>query len=336
RPGDPDYLLGRSRETPHAYSDSTAAATSIHSGIKVFNGSVNIGTDYKQRTTIAHLAQRDYAMSVGAVTSVEISDATTAAAYAHNVSRDDYQDISRDFLGLRSISHRDEPLPGLDVLIGAGFGVNTKRDPSQGANFQPGNQYIADADLERISVEAGGKYRVVKRTSGRKGAELLNEAVDQSLAEQSRLLGFFGTAYGHLPFQTANGDCIPVGVSPKRTEVYTRADIEENPTLEQMTSAAIRRLERNPNGFWLLVESGDIDRANHANNLDDSIGSVLSGAKAFDEIVRWIEERDAWDESLVIVTADHGHAFNLTQPQVIADAATSEGSLPAAMIPVEQ
>jgi alkaline phosphatase len=335
-PGDLDYLLGRSRETSHAYSDSAAAATSINSGIKAFNGSVNIGTDYKQRTTIAHMAQRDYAMSVGAVTSVEISDATTAAAYAHNVTRDDYQDISRDLLGLRSIAHREEPLPGLDVLIGAGFGVNAKRDPSQGANFQPGNQYIADADLEKISVEAGGKYRVVKRTSGRKGAELLNEAVDQSLAEQSRLLGFLGTAYGHLPFQTANGDCIPVGVSPKRTEVYTRADIEENPTLEQMTSAAIRRLERNPNGFWLLVESGDIDRANHANNLDDSIGSVLSGAKAFDEIVRWIEERDAWDESLVIVTADHGHAFNLTQPQVIADAAASEGALPAAVVPVEQ
>jgi alkaline phosphatase len=334
--GDPDYLLGRNKETSHAYSDSSSAATSINSGIKTFTGSVNIGMDSTQRNTIAHIAQREYGMAVGAVTSVEISDATIAAAYAHNVSRDDYQDISRDLLGMRSVSHRDEPLPGLDVLIGTGFGVNAQRDRAQGSNFQPGNQYIADLDLEQISVDAGGTYRVVTRTGGRSGAEVLNEAVDRSLAEQSRLLGFFGTAYGHLPFQTANGDWVPVGASPKKTEVYKHADIAENPTIEQMTSVAIRRLEGNPNGFWLLVEAGDIDRANHANNLDDSIGSVLSGARAFDEIVRWIEQRDGWDESLVIVTADHGHAFNLTQPQVIADAAASEASTSSTGFPVRK
>jgi alkaline phosphatase len=324
---DLDYLTGRSKAIPHTFTDSTAAATSISTGIKTFNGSVNIGPDYKPLTTIAHLAQLEYRMSVGAVTSVTICDATVAAAYAHNVSRDDFQDISRDLLGLPSISHRMDPLPGLDVLMGAGFGVNDQRGWAQGSNFLPGNEYIAEADLQRVSVEAGGNYRIAKRTSGQNGAVVLKEALDRSLAEQSRLIGFFGTQYSSLPFQTANGDWTPVGASPEKAEKYSLEDIEENPTLAEMTYTAIRRLERNPNGFWLLVESGDVDRANHRNNLDDSIGAVLSGADAFDTIVRWIEQRDGWDESLVVVTADHGHAFCLTQPEVIAQAAASEFSM---------
>ncbi|MFO0263930.1 MAG: alkaline phosphatase, partial [Planctomycetota bacterium] len=67
----------------------------------------------------------------------------------------------------------------------------------------------------------------------------------------------------------------------------------------------------------LLVEPGDVDWANHNNNIDDSIGAVLSGDEAFEEIVKWIEERNCWDESLVIVTADHGHLLNLTRPEVL-------------------
>ncbi len=66
-----------------------------------------------------------------------------------------------------------------------------------------------------------------------------------------------------------------------------------------------------------MVEPGDVDWANHNNNLDDSIGAVLSGDAAFEEIVKWIEERNCWDDSLVIVTADHGHMLNLTRPEVL-------------------
>ena len=57
----------------------------------------------------------------------------------------------------------------------------------------------------------------------------------------------------------------------------------------------------------LLVEAGDVDWANHANNVDNAIGSVFSGDEAFRVVMDWVDENDAWAYTAVIVTADHGH-----------------------------
>ena len=137
-----------------------------------------------------------------------------------------------------------------------------------------------------------------------------------AVANRSRLFGFFGVKKGHLPFQTANGDFKPVS-DVKEAEVYSPEDIDENPTLAQMTDAAIQVLQEDEDGFWLMVESGDVDWANHCNNIDNSIGAVLSGEAALERIFHWIEARNAWEQSIVIVTADHGHFFHLLQPQVL-------------------
>ena len=60
-----------------------------------------------------------------------------------------------------------------------------------------------------------------------------------------------------------------------------------------------------------MVESGDIDWANHNNNIDDAIGSVLSADEAFREIIAWVEKHSNWDETALILTADHGHMMVL-------------------------
>lgn len=64
-----------------------------------------------------------------------------------------------------------------------------------------------------------------------------------------------------------------------------------------------------------MVEAGDVDWANHKNNLDDSIGAVKSGDAAFRAVVDWVEAHHAWAETAVIVAADHGHYLFLDQPQ---------------------
>ena len=79
--------------------------------------------------------------------------------------------------------------------------------------------------------------------------------------------------------------------------------------MAEMTSAALTVLEKNELGFYLMVEAGDVDWANHQNNIDNSIGSVFSGDDAFKTIVQWVEENSNWDETQLIVTADHGHLF---------------------------
>lgn len=319
KPTDPEYPIGRSKVSPHCYTDSSSSATSLTAGIKTFNGAVNVTYDCRPVPTIAHWAQREKQMAVGAVTSVPISHATPAAAYSHNVSRDDFQDISRDLLGMPSISHKRDPLPGLDVIIGTGWGVETDDNAGQGKNYIPKLRYLAEEDKERCNINNGGKYVVAERTAGMSGKEVLLNAAQKASTDHQRLLGFFGTKNGHLPFRTANGDFVPTR-DVKGTESYTPEDLQENPQLEDMTEAAIQVLSQNPNGFWLMIEAGDVDWANHANNIDNSIGAVFSGDAAFQKVVRWIESKNAWNDSLVILTADHGHYLNLVKPEAIAEA----------------
>lgn len=320
-PKDPAYIIGKGKEVKHAYTDSSSSATSMSAGIKTYNISINVAHDGSQATTIAHLAQQK-GYAVGVVTSVPIPHATPGAMYSHNVTRNDYQDISRDLLGLPSVSHPTKPLPGMDLVIGTGFGVEASSDPKQGANYQPGNKYLADADLAKADVRNGGKYVVGVRTADKKGAKVLEEAAKQAIEGNHRLLGFFGTRDAHLPYRTANGDYSPVWGLKRKGEGYTPQDIEENPTLAEMTKVALSYLkQRSPEGFWMLMEPGDVDWAMHQNNLDDMIGAIYSGDEAVKVIADWVEENSSWEESLMIVTADHGHALFLDDPEAIAAAA---------------
>ena len=171
-----EYLLGRLRSLPHVVTDSACSATSMTSGIKTYNAAINVNPSGEQVVPIAReLQQRGW--GIGVVTSVPISHATPAAAYANNVSRNDYQDLTRDLIGLPSVAHRDEPLPGVDVLLGCGWGEESQEPGGQGNNFIPGNVYIAQEDLEAIDVRNGGKYEVVQRTAGQPGRDLLLSAV---------------------------------------------------------------------------------------------------------------------------------------------------------------
>ncbi len=311
-----DYLIGRDRSQPHTVADSAATATSMTSGVKTYNGAIGLDAAGERVESIAGQLQRERGFRIGLVSSVPISHATPAAAYAHNVTRNDYQDLTRDLIGLPSVSHPDQPLPGMDVVLGGGWGELKRSDESQGDNFQPGNRYAFAGDVRAASVEQGGKYVVVERTPDTDGGELVAAAADRAIVENHRLLGLFGVSGGHLPFQTADGQYNPtLGVNG--SESYNPADVRENPTLAEMTKQAIRVLDQGDQGFWLMVEAGDVDWANHDNNLDNSIGAVLSGDAAFAEVVQWIEAQQAWDDSVIILTADHGHYLNVTDPQVL-------------------
>lgn len=313
------YLISLPATDPvrHNYTDSSSSATSMTAGIKTFNGGVNVDYAGARVETIAHQLQRQ-GWLVGAATSVPISHATPAASYAHNVERDDYQDLTRDLLGLKSISHPEQPLPGLDVLIGTGFGSNAEKTETAGKNFVPGNNYLTAADQQAIDIKNGGKYVVSTREAGVAGAEALQRNAERAATENQRLLGFYGVGKtGHLPFATADGDFTPTVGRKKTKEEYQPADLVENPTLADMTRSAITALARPDKKFWLMIEAGDVDWANHDNNLDNSIGAVKSGDAAVKVVTDWVEGHSNWNDSLLIVTADHGHLLVLEKPELL-------------------
>lgn len=313
------YLIGKaSKDKPgkHAVPDSAATATAMTTATKTYNGAIGIDRTGFQLTSIAHTAQqKNY--RIGVVTSVPISHATPASAYSHNVTRDDYQDLSRDLLGLPSVAHPDQPLPGVDVLIGAGFGVETSTDKAQGKNFVPGNRYLAEADWKAVNVKNGGKYVVAHPEEDKSGKEVLAEAAERAVATGQRLFGYFGTSYAHLPFQTADGNFNPPPGTTKKAETYTAEEVRSNPTLADMTESALTVLAADDKPFWMLVEAGDVDWANHDNNLDNSIGAVFSGDDAVRTITEWVDEHSNWDESVLIVTADHGHYLHFKKPELL-------------------
>lgn len=315
---DAEYPIGKGTQFKHAYTDSSSSATSLTCGIKTYNDSVNVDPLGRQAEPISHKLQRE-GYAVGAVTSVPISHATPACAYAQNVHRDDYQDLTRDMLGLPSITHSTTPLLGLDVLIGAGWGESKDKDGPQGSNFVPGNRYLAAKDLEAIDVKHGGTYQVALRTKGEAGSDVLANAAKAAAKNHRRLFGYFGVKGGHLPFQTADGKFDPTisaGQTPK-AEVYSQEDVEENPQLAQMAVAALDVLASRSDKIWLMVEAGDVDWANHANNIDNSIGAVLSGDDAFHAVTQWIEKHTGWKDSVVLLTADHGHYLVLDKPEAL-------------------
>ncbi|MEW4488640.1 alkaline phosphatase [Thalassoglobus sp. JC818] len=326
-PSDPTYLLAKKTKAGprQAYTDSASSATSMTAGIKTFNAAINVDHSGERVRTIAHTAQ-EQGYQIGVVTSVPISHATPAATYAHNVSRNDYQDLTNDLLGLPSISHQEKPLEGVDVLIGAGYGVARDLDSGQGQNFVPGNAYLAEGSIGKIDVNKGGRYVVSTRQAGKDGAIELQKAAKHAAANGHRLFGFYGVEAAHLPFRTADGQYNPTQGRSKTAESYTPADLEENPTLAEMTQSALTVLEADGKPFWMLLEAGDVDWANHDNNIDNSIGAVISGDEAVQVITNWVEKNSSWDESVMIVTADHGHFLVLKRPELLLQPATGTTS----------
>ena len=104
-------------------------------------------------------------------------------------------------------------------------------------------------------------------------------------------------------------------------ESFIETELDANPTLMDMTSAALDVLEDDQDGFWLSIEGGDIDWAAHDNNLDNMLGTTMDFAESVEIVMDWIEENGGYEETQLIVTADHDHYFTLTEdyPQLLRE-----------------
>jgi alkaline phosphatase len=341
-PKAPGYLKGQSANDAdkvgvravggvlHAYTDSSQSAGEYITGVKAYNNGVNVTDDGRFVPTLFHQLQAR-GWKVGTATSVPFDHVSPAAMYAHDVHRDDYQDLARDMLGLRGIVQEKgkDPLhPGLDVVLGAGYGqvIPDSSLKGQGENVAANqNMYITDADRKAIDVRNGGKYVVAQTTPGVDGSRSLRDAAARAAREGHRLFGFYGTNVAHLPYRTADGGYDPANGIKGTAETYSASDRLENPTLADMTRASLAVLSSEPGRpFALFVEAGDVDFALHDNNLDNAIGAVYSGEDAVRAVVEWVEAHSNWDESVLIVTADHGHYLVIDDLPALARAARKD------------
>jgi alkaline phosphatase len=84
------------------------------------------------------------------------------------------------------------------------------------------------------------------------------------------------------------------------------SDTGGEPSIADMTSKAIDLLQ-NDRGYFLMVESGRIDHAHHEGNGF----RALTDAEQFDQAVGLAAQKVDLSDTLIIVTADHSHVFNI-------------------------
>ena len=116
------------------------------------------------------------------------------------------------------------------------------------------------------------------------------EAIDVS--ETDRLLGLFSPTHMIFDHERRNKlvDFIP-----------------DSPSISDMTKKAIEMLSKNKEkGFFLMVEGGRIDHAHH----DSWANTAMDETIAFDEAIETAFNMTNAQETLIIVTADHGHTMS--------------------------
>ena len=279
----PHVALVKTYNTNQQVPDSAGTATAIHTGTKTRAGVINIGPQARRRNceeaTLNRLqAFGDLLLSngkaLGIVTTTRVTHATPATVYAHSPERDWESDAylpeAAGASGCRDIAAQLAELePGARPHIVLGGGLREFRGASLG-----GERRTADEDLVADWLAASPERKFIQTRE-----ELRN------LDSDFQVLGLF--ADSHM------------------TYISEREEPTSEPTLQEMTAAAIDYLEARGEGYYLLVEGGRIDHGHH----DGYPGYALLETQAFAEAVAVALGRVDLEQTLVLVTADHSHVF---------------------------
>ena len=257
-------------------TDSANSASAYATGHK---SAVNAMGVYADRTpdplddprveSVTSLAQRRQDMAIGIVTNTEIEDATPAAMVAHTRRRTEYDRIVEQYFAAKP-----------DVLMGGGR-----------ANFLPKSE---NGSRRRDEADFVAQFRAAGYSLALTGPEMVSAAKDPGT---TKLLGLFtlGNMDGALDRKFLKGGT--VGKFP------------EQPDLTEQVGAALEVLSKNPSGFFLMVESGMIDKYTHLLDMERAVYDTIM----LDNAVRLARDWAAahGDDTLILVIADHNHPIGL-------------------------
>ncbi|MCG8710111.1 alkaline phosphatase [Brenneria sp. 4F2] len=263
------------------YTDSAAAATALASGNKTYNNAINWSNDDRKLKHIGEYVVEN-GKSLGVITSVQWSHATPAGFLAHNVSRNEYAAIGKEIIdsGLAT------------VVMGSGHPLYDENGKATTPKNDKAYRYV------------GGKEEWDRLVSGKTAYKHIETKADfEALANNKLQMGnktkLIGTVQNHATLQF-NRDGVAAGNL-----------LPNQPDLPTMTKGALNLVAKNPNGFMLMVEGGAVDWAAHANNLPRLIEEQIDFNRAVEAVAQWVEDNSSWDETLVIVTTDHGNGLLL-------------------------
>ena len=290
----PYMALAKTYNTDQQIPDSAGTATAIMSGVKTKSGVIGVNQNVQRGDcksaqgntvqTILEFAAKA-GLGTGIVTTSSVTDATAAAAYAHTPERGWQSDrdmpTPSKIAGCKDIARQLIEFPlggGLDVVLGGGRGKflpSSVADPEGGAMGEREDRRDLTVEWSKRLHNAAYVWNQQQFT-----------AIDPKKTDH--LLGLFNRA--EMSF-----------------EADRKTDVGGEPSLPEMTKKAIAILKKNPRGFFLLVEGGRIDHAHHTGNAY----RALDETREFSNAVRAALAATDMKDTLIIVTADHGHVLTM-------------------------
>jgi alkaline phosphatase len=256
-------------------TDSAAAATALGTGVKTNNGVLGHTPTSDRLVTIGEHAQA-MGKAVGLVTTVAFDHATPAGFITHNTNRNDYHGLATEMID-----------SGIEVIMGAGHPLYN----DDGAlRATPQYTWISQTDFERVSG-GGTDYEYIESKT----------AFEDLAAGVNVPAKVFGLA--QVP-ETLHYNRSGLTTN-KEVPLYTDPLLANVPTLDTLAQGALNVLEKDGDGFFLMVEGGAVDWAGHANQTTRLVEEQIDFNKAVEVVDAWVEANSSWDETLVIITADH-------------------------------
>jgi alkaline phosphatase len=288
----PHTAFSKTYNTDSQTPDSAGTMTAITTGVKTHMGAIGVSAgrrddcaDSLGKAALTWLELADSAgLATGIVSTARLTHATPAATYAHVPDRNwendtdlpkaaveqGCRDIAQQLLTSSRFGH------GPTVALGGGraeFTSTEQRDPEYDDKV---GERLDGRDLpsEWLKANPGGQY-------------VWNRQQLEAAKDAPRLLGLFEP--DHMQFDHDR----------------SRAETGE-PSLAELTRAAIHTLSRSQVGYVLMVEGARIDHANHYGNAFRALDETI----AMSEAVQAALDATSRDDTLIVVTADHSHTLN--------------------------
>jgi len=253
-------------------TDSASAATALASGVKTRDAIIGKDPDGRSMKNLVDIA-RQLGKSAGVISNTRLTHATPAGFYAHVIHRDMENEIAAQLVERGDLAVALSG--GAQHFIPAGMKVEDY-PALKGIDKQAGWGGSRRKDSRDLIGEAGNKgYAFVANEK-----ELL--ALDAQKTE--KVLGLF----------SASGFPSAIDRQPQHQTGV--------PTLSQLTAKSLEILKKNPQGFFLMVEGGQIDWVEHGNDVASVLHEMLEFDQAIGLVMAFAENNP---ETLVIVTADH-------------------------------
>ncbi|CAG9824655.1 unnamed protein product [Phaedon cochleariae] len=280
----------------HQTADSACSATAYLGGVKANLGTIGVSAAVSKKNCTAMNDPENHVDSIarlfqlkgkrsGLVTNTKVTHASPAGVYAHTAYRNWESDTSVLKSGLDPTTCQDiarqlifgDTGKNLQVILGGGRKKFLPKEEvdEEGKRGERSDGANLIEEWKKQKERAGVRFEYVWNRE-----QLLHVQNDTEY-----LLGLFSSS--HMDYNLER-------------------DRDSDPSLAEMTEAAIRVLSGGDEGFFLFVEGGRIDTAHHDTFAQKALDETAEFSKAVQMALEMTDEED----TLIVVTSDHAHTMS--------------------------